>query len=251
MKTLLRQFIPAFVVKFHRSVRRKISKFQNKNCSVEDVFTKIYKNNKWGGAKGEFCSGSGSVDQEITEAYISVISEISKRESFGDLSFVDLGCGDFRIGSKLLPLCKHYTGVDIVKPIVTRNQELFGNINTEFLHLDILKDDLPLGDVCFVRQVMQHLSNQQISLLLPKLKQYQWVFVTEHYPTDNDKIIPNKDKVHGGDIRLYDNSGVYLSLPPFSLQQSALKLILEVPGSTVTKGDRGIIRTFIYNPSSA
>ena len=72
--------------------------------------------------------------------------------------------------------------------------------------------------------------NQQIISVLKKLKKYHWVFITEHYPTDNDMIKPNIDKVHGSDVRVYDNSGVYLTEPPFELPRLALEQILEVPG---------------------
>ena len=68
------------------------------------------------------------------------------------------------------------------------------------------------------------------SLVLPKLVKYKYIFITEHYPTDNDAIRPNMDKPHGGDVRVYDNSGVYLAEPPFELPVQTLKQVLEVPG---------------------
>ena len=40
----------------------------------------------------------------------------------------------------------------------------------------------------------------------------------------------NMDKPHGGDVRVCDNSGVYLAEPPFELPVQALKQVLEVPG---------------------
>jgi SAM-dependent methyltransferase len=250
IKSFIKKMLPLFIIEQHRKVKRERQRVANKNSSVEKVFTDIYLNNKWGGAKGEFKSGSGSVDQTIVSRYVTMIYDMADSEGFRGLNFVDLGCGDFNIGQQLVALCAHYTGVDIVKPLVIRNQELFGNQHINFLHLNILDDDLPDGDVCFVRQVLQHLSNQQIGTLLAKLNKYKWVFITEHYPTDNDAIVPNKDKVHGGDIRIYDNSGVYLTLSPFQLSQSALCMVLDVPGSAVASGDRGVIRTFLYKPAS-
>ena len=38
-------------------------------------------------------------------------------------------------------------------------------------------------------------ANQQIAAVLLRLSRYRWVFVTEHYPPDNDAIRPNVDKV--------------------------------------------------------
>ena len=178
-----------------------------------------------------------------------MISEKASIEGFKGLTFVDLGCGDFRVGKQLLPLCSSYIGVDIVKPLIHRNQEKFGNATTHFMHLEIVEDELPDGDVCFVRQVLQHLSNQQIISVLKKLKKYKWVFITEHYPTDNNAIKPNIGMVHGADVRVYNNSGVYLSEPPIELPKQSLNKILEVPGVGLWKGyDQGVIRTFLYKP---
>ena len=75
------------------------------------------------------------------------------------------------------------------------------------------------------------------------------MFITEHYPTNNDAIRPNLDKVHGSGIRLYDNSGVYLTEPPFELPTQALEQVLEVAGTkSEAAGDPGVIRTFLYRP---
>ena len=117
------------------------------------------------------------------------------------------------------------------------------------MHLDIVAEALPDGDVCFVRHVLQHLSNEQILAILPKLRKYRWVFITEHYPTDGAAIEPNRDKVHGGYVRTVENSGVYLSAPPFALPAHSLTTVMEIPGADPGDGsDTGVIRTFLYKP---
>ena len=222
---------------------------RNRNKTTEEVFTDIYETGKWGNSEEGFCSGLGSVDQQTVSPYVSMIFQMAAREGFEGLSFVDLGCGDFCVGQQLLTLCSRYTGVDIVKPLIDRNQVKYGDETTHFVHLNMVDDPLPTGDVCFVRQVLQHLSNQQIVTVLSKLKLYKWVFITEHYPTHNSSIKPNKDKVHGGDIRVCYNSGVYLTEPPFELPKSTLTEILEAPGTVGERSDRGVIRTFLYKPN--
>jgi hypothetical protein len=88
-------------------------------------------------------------------------------------------------------------------------------------------------------------------VVLSKLNSFKWVFITEHYPSDNDAIKPNKDKVHGGYIRLSENSGVYLYEPPFRMPKEKISMVLEVPGSDLGEScDRGVIRTFLYTPGS-
>lgn len=249
MISILKNIIPTPLLKQIRFFKLYLLNKRNLWKSTEDVFTEIYTKNKWGGQKGEFDSGAGTSDQKIVFAYISMISEQASLLDFNDKTFVDLGCGDFRVGKQLLSLCSQYIGVDVVKPLILRNQEKYENKKTKFMHLDIIEDELPEGDVCFVRQVFQHLSNKQIASILTKLRKYKYVFITEHYPTDNNFIKPNLDKVHGGDVRVYQNSGVYLSEPPFRLPSQSLNLLLEVRGSGLwEKHDQGVIRTFLYAP---
>ena len=246
MKSFILKRTPMFLINYYRHFKRLRIQKQNLNRSSEEVFTDIYVKNKWGGKKGEFFSGFGSAHKELVSAYVSKIYEEASREGFIGLTFVDLGCGDFRVGKQLLPLCSTYIGVDVVKPLIQNNKAKYGNSTTHFIYLDIINEKLPDGEVCFIRQVLQHLSNQQIILILQKLKKYQWVFITEHYPMDNNAIKPNMDKVHGADIRLHSNSGVYLTKIPFELPAQSLKEVLEVPGADGQ--NPGVIRTFLYKP---
>ena len=110
------------------------------------------------------------------------------------------------------------------------------------MHLNIVEDDLPEGDVCFVRQVFQHLSNGQIIRVLKKLKKYRGVYITEECPVKKNGVKPNLDKVHGADTRMHLNSGIFLSEAPFNLSKQALKVVLEVPYLA------GVIRTILYKP---
>ena len=250
MKSLIRNLIPSASLEFYRRLRRSFQRRRNRNRPIEEVFTDIYLGNRWGGAKGQFCSGNGSTDDAIVSSYVSMVAEKSRSEGFRGRAFVDLGCGDFHVGRQLLPFCSQYAGADIVKPLIARNQEEFGSPSVRFVGLNIVEDALPEGDVCFVRQVFQHLSNRQILAVLPKLRAYRWVFITEHYPTESGAIRPNKDKVPGADIRLYDNSAVYLCEPPFDLPRQQVRMVLEVEGSDLGAGcDRGVIRTFLYKPA--
>jgi hypothetical protein len=250
MKSLIRKLLPHFLLQHYRRFKRLREKRRNQSKTTEAVFTEIYTMNKWGGLQGEFCSGDGTANEQIVAPYIQMVADRASIENFSDLTFADLGCGDFRVGKQLLPLCSSYIGVDIVQPLIQRNQEMYGDAHAQFIHLNIVQDELPNGDVCFIRQVLQHLSNQQIVAVLQKLTKYKWVFITEHYPTDNDMIKPNRDKTHGCDIRVYENSGVYLTEPPFELPKQELEEVLEVPGTKLGKGDDpGVIRTFLYKPT--
>ena len=245
MKDLLRRVLPKAVLERYRQFLREREQRRNERQSTEAVFTDVYRLNKWGGTSGEFFSGTGTANDAVASAYVRMVTEKATELGFLGKAFVDLGCGDFRIGARLLPLCARYTGVDIVKPVIEFNKAHHGTATTRFEHMNIVEERLPAGDVCFVRQVFQHLSNVQIAAVLRKLTAFRWVFITEHYPADNEAIRPNLDKVHGAGIRAYDNSGVYLTAPPFSLPADAVHLVLEVVGD---QSEPGVIRTFLYTP---
>jgi len=241
------------VRKRFRSLIARVQKYfelrRNKSSPAATVFTEIYETNRWGGEQGEFCSGAGSVHSPIVDAYIGLIHRESISEGFQDMRFVDLGCGDFRVGQSILPFCSSYIGVDVVAPLIEHNQREFGNEVTEFKCLDISESDLPEGDVCFIRQVLQHLSNAEISRILKKLDRYKWVYITEHYPSNGQLREPNIDIVHGGDVRVYSNSGVCLSEAPFDLLAEKLETVLTAPGAGLSNHhDPGVISTIRYKP---
>jgi hypothetical protein len=148
-----------------------------------------------------------------------------------ELVIVDLGCGDFAVASALLKSLTslkslkgvRYIGCDIVPELIDYNQfwygtARYGSTTVEFRKIDIVRDRLPDGEV--VRQVLQHLSNAEITAILPKLAAYKYVYVSEHLPVTPEGR-PNPDKPTGADIRFDWNSGrgrgVELDLPPWNL----------------------------------
>ena len=97
---------------------------------------------------------------------------------------IDLGCGDFTVGRELTERLKNvkYTGCDIVPELIAHNARAFSNHRIAFKALDIVHDELPDGDICLVRQVLQHLPNEDIKHVLAKLANYKAVFITEIIP---------------------------------------------------------------------
>ena len=246
---LVKAMLPEPVLQLVRRLRRVRRQRIQRGMSNEQIFSEIYAKNIWGGAKGEFYSGSGSTDEAIVTPYVDAVQRLAEERGFLGLRFVDLGCGDFRVGQRLLPLCSSYVGVDVVPALVDQNNRVSGNQTTRFLAADVTRDTIPEGDVCFVRQILQHLSNAEIALILSKLRGFRWVFITEHLPGPHAAVAPNIDKVHGEDIRVECGSGVYLDQPPFDLPVESLEVILDVPGEGFGRGvDPGVIRTVLYTP---
>jgi SAM-dependent methyltransferase len=226
-----------------RSLRRRrirAIRKSNRGRGVAEVFAEAYEENRWGGQRGSFHSGSGSTS-EHAQQYSRVINAFVNNH--GVRRVIDLGCGDFRIGALLVETGIIYTGVDIVEGLIRRNRTLYGSEWVHFACLDIIEDELPDGDLCLVRQVLQHLSNQQILNVLRNTEKYPYVIVTEHYPAPHALRTRNIDKPCGEDVRIYDGSGVFLDAPPFNRCISGP--LLEVDAGAYLMHPGECIRTYL------
>lgn len=188
------------------------------NMTTEETFSEIYRRRLW--SRG---SGTGSDDQ-FSNAYCDFVIRFAFEH--GVKRVVDIGCGDFRVGRRIAEAGFEYIGVDIVQEVIERLQSSVGGGIT-LLCLDAITQTPPPADLCLIRQVLQHLSNAEIARVLDNCSHYPQILVTEHLPVGAN-IIPNKDKPHGPDTRVYDRSGVFLDEPPFSLPA---EIVLEVPYS--------------------
>ena len=213
--------------------------FKKQPWPTKEAMIQIYEKNLWGGNSTEFYSGEGSHLTNIIQPYIEVVSIFLK--SFEEpIKVCDLGCGDFNVGKELVSLTKNYVGVDIVPELISRNQRLFQNENLSFICLDLAVDDLPMGDCALVRQVLQHLSNDEVKKILQKLTNYKYVIITEHLPMGD--FVPNKDKISGQGIRLKYQSGIDLFAEPFNWKVLLAKELLSIE---LEKG-KGRIVTTLY-----
>lgn len=236
---ILKSIVPrwALAVRDRYRVNRASRRFRSMPTS--QVFESIYAEGLWGrGEDGDLSSGRGSRDHRIVEPYVAAV-----RAFLGALGgrpdVVDLGCGDFNVGSRLRDACGSYVACDIAPSVIERNRTRFADLDVDFRVLDMLDDALPSGDVVFVRQVLQHLSNDQIARVLPKLRRYPWAVITEHRPHGED-FVPNRDIVAGPGIRTAVRSGVVLEEPPFRLAS------LETRELCVVEHDEGTITTVAY-----
>jgi hypothetical protein len=86
-----------------------------------------------------------------------------------------------------------------------------------------------------IRQVLQHLSNQEIKKILANVKKYKYLLITEQYPNPKKQVIPNLDIPHGPDVRLHFDSAVFLNEPPFNLPKVEQLLDVEADEGTRIK----------------
>lgn len=175
----------------------------------------IYEQHLWGGKDFDYFSGQGSHDSNIILPYIKAVTLFFNSHK-NPLSVCDLGCGDFNIGKHLFQYTNRYIAIDIVDKLIKRNKTKFRAEALEFHCLDIVKDKLPITDCIILRQVLQHLSNTEIEIILKKMHNYKYLILTEHLPSG--AFTPNKDIITGQGIRLKHQSGVDLLEAPFNLK---------------------------------
>jgi hypothetical protein len=156
---------------------------------------------------------------------------------------VDLGCGDFYVGSKIRSLCNHYAACDIVPSLIESNKKKFLDMEVDFRVLDLTEDEIPGAKVVFIRQVFQHLSNECIARAINNIThRFKILVLTEHLPVTPD-FIPNLEKPTGANIRLCLDSGVVVTEPPFNLRPKGERLLCNIPAYG------GTIRTTAYTLS--
>ena len=206
---------------------------------TKDAMEQVYEMNLWGNNGTDFYSGLGSHHPEMVTPYVDVVR--SFLTSFEEpLIVCDLGCGDFNVGKELILHSKKYVGIDIVPGLIERNRSMFKHDNLEFICLDISKDDLPSGECALIRNVLQHLSNNEVQGILERLKSFKYAIITEHIPDGN--FTANVDIISGQGIRLKKGSGVDVLAPPFNFQvKEEIRLL-----STVVDDFEGVNTTTLY-----
>jgi len=89
---------------------------------------------------------------------------------------------------------------------------------------------LPAVELCLIRQVLQHLSNENIKIILENCNQSTYVIVSGRVPVDSN-IVHNLEMNYNWNIPLVQNSGVNVDKPSFNFNSFVLldfELSLEV-----------------------
>lgn len=231
---------------FVRMVRFRIllirDNYQYGRMDRKQTFQYIYAKNKWGGVKSKFYSGPGSHERKYVEPYCKLLRKWIREN--GITSVCDLGCGDFNVAAQWLHDGIVYDGVDIVQEMIDAHNAKYGTQKIRFHCLDIVEDALPDAQLCLIRQVLQHCSNDEISCILKKTEKYEFVLITEHITRKEFAAKYNIDKAHGSHTRVYRQSGLYFDEKPFSLETEVL---LEIPYEGKRKNE-SMITVLIKNP---
>lgn len=202
------------------------------------TFQTIYRDKLWGtDTNAQFFSGhvSDSVPVSIYVDAMAAIISTELKDPQKMATIVDLGCGDFSVGKRLLERlpAAQYVGCDLVPELIEHHRARYGSDRIQFQALDMVSQELPDGDICIVRQVFQHLSNRDIACVLPKLRKYRAVFVTEAQPLLREGSA-NPEKPAYADMRFDGRMGcgrgVELDQPPWNL---TIKEVCRAPGTGI------------------
>ena len=146
------------------------------------LFTKIYETCEWGNNKNESyrgTSGGGSDVSYNIDTYVPFLKDFIKNNKIE--SVIDLGCGDFRCGNHIYKnLDINYHGYDAYLGVVENNKNTHPQYN--FTHLDFYnkKENIISGDLCILKDVIQHWELSEIYNFLDYLvesKKFKYIIL--------------------------------------------------------------------------
>lgn len=214
-KPILKRVLPIRVRQWLHGVNIRRADGKLQTLGRAELFDAVYRERMWGGTRDQ-SSGWGSHGEHSSE-YVEFVRDFINQNDIE--SILDVGCGDFQIGSRICGVVPHYIGADVSRVIVDRNATAFRDLdNVRFMTLDVCTDSLPQVDLVTIREVLQHLSNTDVALALDNIERSQarFALVTEHLPAQHVLRAPNLDKPRGPNIRNPFGSGVYIHLAPFN-----------------------------------
>lgn len=151
---------------------------------MERVFTDIYESCVWGDNQNTMYKGSSGGGSDIDfnrDSYVPFLKKFIIENQIKKV--VDLGCGDFKCGPLIYnDLDVSYTGYDVYKKIADYNSKNNSNDKYTFVHLDIFndKDCIVNGDLCILKDVLQHWSTDHIYTFLDYLvdnKKFKYILI--------------------------------------------------------------------------
>ena len=142
---------------------------------IEKVFNHVYDTKSWGDGVSVPLSGGGS-DPDVARPYVNFVRQAIS--DFGIRSVVDIGHGDWTMWRDYRFPNISYFGIDVVSSLSTKNTELFGSEHIKFVSGNVMEIELPNADMAISKEVLQHLSNDNVMQILKKLDKYQFLILS-------------------------------------------------------------------------
>ena len=183
-------------------------RFKRPKKSVEQTFAEIYTTGHWKSKESK--SGKGSelkITQIIRRELPVLLKELNVR------TMLDIPCGDFNWLKEVdLSFLDKYIGADIVSELIENNKELYKKSfsNIEFEKIDVIVDPLPKTDMILCRDLLIHLSFDDIDKTLENIRKSDSKYIlTTSFPSINKNM----------DIKTGKHHLINLLLPPFSFPE--------------------------------
>jgi hypothetical protein len=174
----------------------------------EKTFTWFYNEGKWGrNGKGESVSGKGS-EYKYAKPFVNYVKSLIHKHRV--TSIVDLGCGDWELMRRIDLEDIQYLGLECVRELVTRNNRKYSKKNIQFKFGDILSMKYPKADLLICKDVMIHLSNQQIKKIISQFSNFKYVLVV-------NSVYTSTGTSQNNDIQMGQFRPVDISKPPFNV----------------------------------
>jgi hypothetical protein len=166
---------------------------------MEPVFKNIYENKLWGDNNNSEYSGTSGEGSDINynkDTYIPFLRKFIHDNNIKNI--VDLGCGDFMYGELIYnDLDILYNGYDAYVKVIEYNSNKYLFPKYSFTQLDFCnnKEKIISGDLCILKDVIQHWSLDNIYNFLDYLieyKKFKYILICNcSYKTEYDTDIQN------------------------------------------------------------
>lgn len=143
--------------------RRRVKGLES--TDLKKRFSRIYRENIFGGGVSRSGEGSDLVQTEIIRREIPLLLK-----RLGVRSLLDAPCGDWHWMQKTTLGVEEYIGVDLVEEMIELNNKKFGNEHVRFASLDLTRDALQEVDVIFSRDCLVHLSSEDALRVVENFK---------------------------------------------------------------------------------
>ncbi|NGX45175.1 MAG: hypothetical protein K940chlam2_00318 [Chlamydiae bacterium] len=183
--------------------------------SAEEVFTEYYELGVWGYTEDGYAGSGWGSTIENTRVYVEFLTNFFKENEIK--SVVDVGCGAWEFSKTIDWEGIEYLGCDPVESVIDRNIRLYSVPNVFFIQLDLIKDPIPPADLVICKDVLQHLTNDDIQIFLSKIRNVKHCLITNDLSTSPKNSMArrsaNWDIPHRGPNRPLD-----LTKPPFNVK---------------------------------
>lgn len=130
---------------------------------VTDIFTDIYRKNRFGGTESLSGPGSGCLQTKgIVHALPKLCNDLEVS------TILDIPCGDYYWMRHVNFNAVKYIGADIVEELILKNK-IHENKDVRFCRLDLISDKLPKADLILCRDCLVHFSYSDVFLAIKNI----------------------------------------------------------------------------------